>query len=129
MPSASQIRALIVDDQSSLRQHLANTLKELNFTNVSQRSDGEKALEYLQDNPTHLIISDFNMPNMNGLELLKAIRSNPKLKKCAFIMLTGEANKELVQESIKAGVNNFLVKPYTPQKLRETIEKVFGTLT
>ncbi|MBB2203604.1 response regulator [Gluconacetobacter takamatsuzukensis] len=129
MPAASQIRALIVDDQSSIRQILANNMAQLGFTNVAQRKDGKEAVEYLALNPTHLVISDFNMPVMDGLALLRAVRSNPKTQKVAFIILTSEASRDLVQEAIKAGVNNFLAKPYTVAKLREVLEKVFGPIT
>lgn len=128
MPAASQIRALIVDDQASIRQVLANSMAEIGFTNIAQRKDGKEALEYLEQNPTHLIISDFNMPVMDGLALLRAVRSNPKIQKVAFIILTSEASKDLVQEAVKAGVNNFLAKPYTVAKLREVLEKVFGPI-
>ena len=129
MPAASQIRALIVDDQSSIRQVLANSLAQLGFTNIAQRKDGKEAVEYLDQNPEHLVISDFNMPVMDGLALLKAVRANPKTQKVAFIILTSEASKDLVQEAVKAGVNNFLAKPYTVAKLREVLEKVFGPIT
>lgn len=129
MPAASQIRALIVDDQSSIRQVLANSLAQLGFTNIAQRKDGKEAVEYLHQNPTHLVISDFNMPVMDGLALLKAVRANPKTQKVAFIILTSEASKALVQEAVNAGVNNFLAKPYTVAKLREVLEKVFGPIT
>ncbi len=128
MPAASQIRALIVDDQASIRQVLANSMAEIGFTNIAQRKDGKEALEYLEQNPTHLVISDFNMPVMDGLALLSAVRSNPKIQKVAFIILTSEASKDLVQEAVKAGVNNFLAKPYTVAKLREVLEKVFGPI-
>lgn len=128
MPAASQIKALIVDDQSSIRQVLANSMSEIGFTNIAQRKDGKEALDYLDQNPTHLVISDFNMPVMDGLALLRAVRSNPKIQKVAFIILTGEASKDLVQEAVKAGVNNFLAKPYTVAKLREVLEKVFGPI-
>ncbi|MFT9400686.1 response regulator [Acetobacter sp.] len=128
MPAASQIRALIVDDQASIRQVLSNSMAEIGFTNIAQRKDGKEALEYLEQNPTHLVISDFNMPVMDGLALLRAVRSNPKIQKVAFIILTSEASKDLVQEAVKAGVNNFLAKPYTVAKLREVLEKVFGPI-
>ncbi|GBQ93411.1 response regulator [Gluconacetobacter liquefaciens] len=129
MPAASQIRVLIVDDQSSIRQILANSLLQLGFTHIAQRKDGKEAIEYLAQNPTHLVISDFNMPVMDGLELLRGVRGNPKTQKVAFIILTGEASRDLVQEAVKAGVNNFLAKPYTVAKLREVLEKVFGPIT
>lgn len=128
MPSASQIRALIVDDQQSIRQVLASHMTSLGFKGIAQRKDGKEALEYLEANPTHLIISDFNMPEMDGLALLKAVRANPKTQKSAFIILTGEANAGLVQEAVAAGVNNFLAKPYTVAKLKEALEKVFGSI-
>ncbi|GBR09857.1 MULTISPECIES: response regulator [Asaia] len=129
MPAASQIRALIVDDQASIRQVLANNLAQLGFTQVAQRKDGKEALDYLGQNPTHLVISDFNMPVMDGLALLRAVRENPKTQKTAFVILTSETSRDLVQEAIKAGVNNFLAKPYTVAKLREVLEKVFGPIT
>lgn len=129
MPAASQIRVLIVDDQSSIRQILANSLLQLGFTHIAQRKDGKEAIEYLGQNPTHLVISDFNMPVMDGLALLRAVRGNPKTQKVAFIILTSEASRDLVQEAVKAGVNNFLAKPYTVAKLREVLEKVFGPIT
>lgn len=128
MPSASQIRALIVDDQTSIRQVLASHMTELGFKGIAQRKDGKEALEYLEANPIHLVISDFNMPGIDGLALLQAVRSNPKTAKTAFIILTGEANAELVQKAVAAGVNNFLAKPYTVAKLKDTLEKVFGPI-
>ncbi|WP_025885195.1 response regulator [Asaia prunellae] len=129
MPAASQIRALIVDDQASIRQVLANNLVQLGFSQIAQRKDGKEALDYLGQNPVHLVISDFNMPVMDGLALLQAVRANPRTQKTAFIILTSEASRDLVQEAIKAGVNNFLAKPYTVAKLREVLEKVFGPIT
>ena len=80
-------------------------------------------------NPVHLIISDFNMPNMDGLDLLKAVRANPPTSKTAFIMLTGRADRELVQKAVQFGVNNYLVKPFNVQVLKGKIEQVFGALT
>lgn len=128
MPSASQIRALIVDDQASIRQVLASHMADLGFKGVVQRKDGKEALDYLEANPIHLVISDFNMPGLDGLALLEAVRSNPRTAKLAFIILTGEANAGLVQKAVAAGVNNFLAKPYTVAKLKETLEKVFGPI-
>ncbi|GBR09225.1 response regulator [Acetobacter oeni] len=128
MPSASAIKALIVDDQTSIRTILRNSLAQIGIVQVSERKNGKDAVDYLSDNSVHLIISDFNMPEMNGLELLKAVRGNPKTQKTAFIILTGEANKDLVQEAVKGGVNNFLAKPYTVAKLKSVLEAVFGTI-
>ncbi|BCK77444.1 response regulator receiver protein [Acetobacter aceti NRIC 0242] len=128
MPDAASIHVMIVDDQTSIRAILRNSLAQLGIINVSERKNGKDALEYLSQNSVNLIISDFNMPEMNGLELLKAVRANPRMAKTAFIILTGEASKELVQEAVKAGVNNFLAKPYTVGKLKAVMEAVFGTI-
>ncbi|MFT8895946.1 MAG: response regulator [Acetobacter sp.] len=128
MPDAASIHVVIVDDQTSIRAILRNSLAQLGIINVSERKNGKDALEYLSQNSVNLIISDFNMPEMNGLELLKAVRANPRMAKTAFIILTGEASKELVQEAVKAGVNNFLAKPYTVGKLKAVMEAVFGTI-
>lgn len=128
MPEAASLHVVIVDDQTSIRTILRNSLAQLGIINVSERKNGKDALEYLSQNSVHLIISDFNMPEMNGLELLKAVRANPKTAKTAFIILTGEASKELVQEAVKGGVNNFLAKPYTVGKLKAVMEAVFGTI-
>lgn len=129
MPAGFQIKTLIVDDQTSIRTILADSLAKIGITQVSQRRNGEEALEYLQRFPVHLVISDFNMPVMDGLSLLKAVRADPKIAKTAFVILTGEASATLVQEAVKAGVNNFLAKPYTVVKLKEVLEKVFGRIT
>ncbi|BCI66471.1 response regulator [Acetobacter aceti] len=128
MPDAASIHVMIVDDQTSIRAILRNSLAQLGIINVSERKNGKDALEYLSQNSVNRIISDFNMPEMNGLELLKAVRANPRMAKTAFIILTGEASKELVQEAVKAGVNNFLAKPYTVGKLKAVMEAVFGTI-
>ena len=128
MPDAASIHVVIVDDQTSIRAILRNSLAQLGIINVSERKNGKDALEYLSENSVNLIISDFNMPEMNGLELLRAVRANPKTAKTAFIILTGEASKELVQEAVKAGVNNFLAKPYTVGKLKAVMEAVFGSI-
>ena len=87
------------------------------------------ALREIVTKPAHLIISDYNMPNLDGLGLLRAVRAHPPISKTAFIMLTGRADRELVQRAVQFGVNNYLVKPFTTQTLKEKIEAVFGPLT
>lgn len=129
MPSAKKIKTLIVDDQSSILAILNNSLLDLGFVQIEQKQDGEEAYEYLKENPTHLVISDYNMPKMNGLELLKAVRSNPNTQKVGFVMLTSEATPELLKEAMANKVNNFMAKPYTPAKLREVLEGIFGKIT
>jgi len=120
---------LLVDDQASIRSILRNSLIQLGFVRVAGVRNGVEALEHLQDNATHLIISDFNMPDMDGLALLRAVRANPKTARTGFIMLTGQASKELVQQAITDGVNNFLAKPFTTSSLKSRIEAVFGPIS
>lgn len=129
MPAASAISVLIVDDQMTMRALVRNGLQQLGFTEFRDAVDGEDALRQLISRPSHLVISDFNMPKLDGLALLRAIRGHPPLAKTAFIMLTGRADRELVQRAVQFGVNNYLVKPFTVTILKEKIEAVFGPLT
>ncbi|GBR17601.1 response regulator [Gluconobacter japonicus] len=128
MISASSMSVLLVDDQTSIRSLLRNSLVQLGFVHVAGVRNGIEALEHLKAYPTHLIISDFNMPDMDGLELLKAVRASSQNAKTGFIMLTGQASKELVQQAISSGVNNFLAKPFTTSSLKARIEAVFGPI-
>ena len=128
MAAAANIHTLIVDDQQTMRSLVRNGLQQIGITNTREAADGEDALRALIARPAHLVISDFNMPKLDGLGLLRAIRSHPPLKTTAFIMLTGRADRELVQRASHFGVNNYLVKPFTVATLREKIEQVFGTL-
>ncbi|MDI6651421.1 response regulator [Gluconobacter japonicus] len=128
MISASSMSVLLVDDQTSIRSLLRNSLVQLGFVHVAGVRNGIEALEHLKANPTHLIISDFNMPDMDGLELLIAVRASSQNAKTGFIMLTGQASKELVQQAISSGVNNFLAKPFTTSSLKARIEAVFGPI-
>ena len=129
MPSAAAISALIVDDQQTMRSLVRTGLNQLGITNTREAADGEDALRALITRSAHLVISDFNMPKMDGLQLLRAIRSHEPIKGVAFIMLTGRADRDLVQRAAQFGVNNYLVKPFTVATLREKIEQVFGTLS
>lgn len=117
---------ILVDDQTSIRSLLRNSLIQLGFVNIAGVKNGLEALEHIRTNTVHLIISDFNMPDMDGLALLRSVRSSPSTKKTGFIMLTGHANKNLVQQAISEGVNNFLAKPFTTNTLKSRIEAVFG---
>jgi two-component system chemotaxis response regulator CheY len=129
MPVAASIHVLVVDDQMSIRSLVRSGLNQLGVVHIAEAGDGADALKSLTLNPVHLIISDYNMPNMDGLELLKAVRANPPTAKTAFIMLTGRADRELVQKAVQFGVNNYLVKPFNVQVLKGKIEQVFGVLT
>ena len=129
MPASSSINCLIVDDQQTIRSLVRSGLQQLGFTNLYEASDGEDGLRHLLTRPCQLVISDFNMPKLDGLGLLRAIRSHPPISKTAFIMLTGRADKDLVQRAVQFGVNNYLVKPFTVATLKEKIEAVLGVLT
>lgn len=129
MPAASAIKALVVDDQLTMRALVRSGLQNIGVTDIREASDGEEGLKELVTRPAHLVISDFNMPKLDGLGFLRAVRAHPPTAGCAFIMLTGRADKELVQRAVQFGVNNYIMKPFTVQGLREKIEQVFGELT
>ncbi len=129
MPAASALNVLIVDDQLTMRSLIRNSLQQLGVREIREAPDGEAALREVIGKPVHLVISDFNMPNLDGLGLLRAIRAHPPIKTTAFIMLTGRADRELVQRAVQFGVNNYLVKPFTVAQLKEKLEAVFGPLT
>ncbi len=122
----TDIKILIVDDFATMRKIIKNILTQLGFKDILEADDGTTALEVLKKQKVDLIISDWNMPKMNGLELLKAVRRDENLKNIRFIMVTAEAQKENVIEAIKHGVNQYVVKPFTPETLKEKLEKVFG---
>ena len=128
MPEAAALSVLVVDDQMSIRALVKQALAALGVKNVVDAPDGEEALRILKMRQIHLIISDLNMPRMDGLQLLKAVRADPVLKQIGFIMLTSRGEVELVKEAIGAGVNNYLTKPFAIGLLRKKIESVFGPL-
>lgn len=129
MPSAVAMKVLVVDDQNSVRQMTRMTLEELGFKHIHEAENGVKAMETASVQPLDLIISDFNMPEMDGLGLLRAVRGHPVARKVPFILLTGRGDRELVVKAAQAGVNNYLVKPFTAAILRGKIEQVIGKLS
>ncbi len=129
MPAASALKVLLVDDQLSMRALARAALQQIGVVDISDASDGEEAFKALVQRPVHLVISDFNMPKLDGLGLLRAIRAHEPIRGTAFIMLTGRADKELVQRAMQFGVNNYIVKPFTAAQLKSKIEDVFGALT
>jgi two-component system chemotaxis response regulator CheY len=129
MPAAAGISVLIVDDQMSMRALVRHGMQQLGFVDFRESANGEDGLKQMVTKPANLVISDFNMPKLDGLGLLRAIRTHPPIAKTAFIMLTGRADRELVQRAVQFGVNNYLVKPFTVATLKEKIEAVFGPLT
>jgi two-component system chemotaxis response regulator CheY len=129
MPNVIAIKVLVVDDQNSVRQMTRMTLEEIGFRHIHEAENGVQAMETASLQPLDLIISDYNMPEMDGLGLLRAVRGHPVARKVPFILLTGRGDKELVVKAAQAGVNNYLVKPFTAAILREKIEQVMGKLS
>jgi two-component system, chemotaxis family, chemotaxis protein CheY len=120
------ITILIVDDFESMRRIVKGTLKSIGFSNFIEAEDGVIAMKKLEKEKVDLIISDWIMPNMDGLDFLKAVKGNEKLKKIPFIMVTAEGQKGNVLEAINAGVNNYIVKPFTSETLQTKLQKVLG---
>ncbi|SKA37081.1 response regulator [Consotaella salsifontis] len=128
MDFKSHLKVMIVDDQRTSRMLIRDALQQIGIENVIFAVDGEEALKTMMTTPCHIIISDFNMPKLDGLQLLKAIRSYGPTKKVPFIILTGKGDKNLVQKAAALGVNNFLVKPISVPVLQKTMEAVVGKL-
>lgn len=122
----TSIKVLVVDDFATMRRILKNILKQLGFTNITEADDGTSALEELKKNNFDLIISDWNMPKMTGLELLKRVRSDDSLKEIPFLMVTAEAQKQNVIEAVQAGVSNYVVKPFTAEAISDKLQKILG---
>lgn len=119
------IRILVVDDFPTMRRIVKNLLKDLGFDNVDEAEDGAMGLEKLRGGQFDFVLSDWNMPNMDGLDMLKAIRADEKLKDLPVLMVTAEAKKENIIAAAKAGANGYVVKPFTAATLEEKINQVF----
>jgi len=120
------MKVLLVDDFATMRRILRNILKQIGITNTSEAVSGKTALKALQKENFDLILCDWNMPGMSGLELLNIVRSDDELKSIPFVMVTAEAQKGNIVEAIKAGVTNYIEKPFTAETISETLKKVFG---
>jgi len=119
------MQILVVDDFSTMRRIVKNVLRELGFSNLKEAEDGAPALQMLKTTKIDFVVTDWNMPGMTGLELLKAIRADEKLKTIPVLMVTAEAKREQIIEAAQAGVNGYVVKPFTAQTLKVKMEKVF----
>ena len=119
------MKILIVDDFSTMRRIIKNLLRDLGFTNTAEADDGNTALPMLQSGNFDFLVTDWNMPGMNGIELLRAVRADERLKLLPVLMVTAEAKRDQIIEAAQAGVNGYVVKPFTAQALKEKIEKVF----
>lgn len=119
-------KILVVDDFSTMRRIVKNALKSLNYNNVEEAEDGASGLEKLRTEHFDLVVCDWNMPGMTGIELLRAVRADGNLKHLPFLMVTAEAKRENIVEAIQAGVSNYIVKPFTPQTFAEKLHAMFG---
>ena len=119
------MKILTVDDFSTMRRIIRNMLRQLGYSNVVEAEDGAEALSLLHREKVDFVISDWNMPNMSGLDLLKAIRADDNLKPLPVLLVTAEALKENVVEALKAGVNNYVIKPFTAETLKAKIDAIF----
>jgi len=119
------MKFLVVDDFSTMRRIVRNLLKELGFTNVDEAEDGVAALSKLRSAHFDFVVSDWNMPNMTGLDLLKNIRGDANLKHLPVLMVTAEAKKENIIEAAQAGASGYVVKPFTAATLEEKLNKIF----
>lgn len=120
------IPILVVDDFATMRRIVKTCLKQLGFENITEAEDGKVALDKLNANDFKLVISDWNMPNMMGIDLLRSVRGDEKLKALPFLMVTAEAQKENVIEAAKAGVSNYIVKPFTADQLEAKLTAIFN---
>lgn len=119
------MKFLVVDDSSTMRRIISNTLKKIGYSDIVEAEDGKDALSKLGENAINLVITDWNMPNMDGLQLVKEIRAGANAS-VPILMVTTNAAKEDVIEALKAGVNNYVVKPMTPETLEEKINAIIG---
>ncbi|MEN6373975.1 MAG: response regulator [Smithella sp.] len=124
----NNIKILVVDDFATMRKVVRNLLKQGGYEDIVEAEDGVMALKALKSQKIDFIVSDWNMPNMSGLELLKAVRADAELAKTPFLMVTAEALQDNVVAAVKAGVSNYIVKPFTAEVLNEKIKKIIESL-
>jgi len=122
------MKILVVDDFSTMRRIIKNLLKDLGFTNIQEADDGNTALPMLLQGDFDFVVTDWNMPGMQGIDLLRAIRADDKLKHLPVLMVTAEAKKEQIVAAAQAGVNGYVVKPFTAATLKEKLDKIFERL-
>jgi len=122
------MKVLVVDDFSTMRRIIKNLLRDLGFTNISEADDGSTALPMLQGGDFDFVVTDWNMPGMQGIDLLKAIRADASLLHIPVLMVTAEAKKEQIVMAAQAGVNGYIVKPFTAATLKTKLDKIFERL-
>lgn len=128
MSLREQLRVMVVDDMSTSRGLITQALDAIGVRNVASSADGPSALKMMEAAPVHLVISDYNMPEMSGLHLLHALRTSPRTAKVGFLLITGRADKEVIEHGRRLGMNNFIKKPFQPQELKSAIEAIVGRL-
>ncbi|MDH5484943.1 MAG: chemotaxis response regulator CheY [Gammaproteobacteria bacterium] len=122
------MKILIVDDFSTMRRIIKNLLRDLGFNNTQEADDGNTGLPMLQSGNFDFLVTDWNMPGMTGIDLLRAVRADEKLKTLPVLMVTAEAKKEQIVMAAQEGVNGYIVKPFTAQTLKEKIDKIFARI-
>lgn len=124
----TSLKVLVVDDMSTMRRIIKNVLKQIGFSDLVEAENGQDALNKLQAGDIGFIVSDWNMPVMQGIDLLRAVRANPDLKHLPFLMVTAEAQKDNIIEAVQAGVSNYVVKPFTAEALQAKLEKILANV-
>ncbi len=124
---STDLRFLVVDDFSTMRRIVKNFLVDLGYSNITEADDGNTALPILKAGGIDFLVTDWNMPGMPGLDLLKAVRADPALAKLPVLLVTAEAKREQIVEAAQAGVNGYVVKPFTALTLKEKIEKILAS--
>ena len=125
MPADLNMKVLVVDDMVTMRRIIKNILKQLGFGNVDEAENGQEALQKLRADTFGFVVSDWNMPVMTGIDMLRAIRADEKLKTIPVLMVTAEAQQSNLIEAVQAGVSNYIVKPFTAETMQEKITKIF----
>lgn len=128
MALRDQLRVMVVDDMSTSRGLITNALDSFGIRHVTSAADGPTALQKIGTSPVHLVISDYNMPGMDGLQLLHSLRNSPPTRTVGFLLITGRADREIIETGKKLGMNNFLKKPFDAAGLRGSIEAIVGPL-
>lgn len=125
MPADPNMKILVVDDMVTMRRIVKNILKQLGFPNVDEAENGQDALQKLRGDAYGFVVSDWNMPVMTGIDMLRAIRGDEKLKAIPVLMVTAEAQQSNLVEAVQAGVSNYIVKPFTAETMQEKLGKIF----
>lgn len=125
MPADPNMKILVVDDMVTMRRIVKNILKQLGFANIDEAENGQEALQKLRSDTFGFVVSDWNMPVMTGIDMLRAIRADEKLKATPVLMVTAEAQQSNLIEAVQAGVSNYIVKPFTAETMQEKLGKIF----